>query len=584
MRLPSIPTPKATMQVAREFRGINRDLLVADGEWAEEKNLTAEQFPVFSTRRRRSYGAEIAEPGGVITKDAMAWVDGHDLYYGGEKIKDLVLTVGEKQMISMGAYLLIWPDKVWFNTEWGGGDEDRWGYMEQENKTTSHITAYLCRADGGKYGDIETQSAEAPQKPEDGELWMDTSGKTPALRQWAESSASWISIATVYVRLESTNIGLGLKQWDGVTIEGMKGNLEGLNGSHVLQAAEKDAITIIGIFSGTKNTQDESATVRRSVPEMDFVTECDNRIWGCKYGLVNGKVVNEIYASKLGDFKNWNCFQGLSTDSYVASRGSDGVFTGATTHLGHPLFFKEDYIEKVYPAANGAHQIVTTEGRGVQKGCHRSLQVVDETLYYKSRKDICAYTGALPVSVSGALGDVMYSDARAGSVGQKYYISMKDAQGNWHMLCYDTGRNIWHEEDATQAMMFTTKDGELWWIDENLGRLVSAAEDAADEKEGAFDWFAESGNIGLGTVEQKYLARFVIRAELEEGTKLKLFLKYDDGDWIRWGDYNKPGLYSFVVPVSARRCDHARLRIEGSGGCRIYSISRLMEKGSDVTC
>lgn len=583
MRLPSIPTPKATMQVAREFRGINRDLLVADGEWNEEKNLTAEQFPVFSTRSRRSYGAAIAEPGGVITKDAMAWVDGHDLYYGEERIVGLVLSKGEKQLISMGAYLLIWPDKVWFNTEWEGGDEDRWGYMEQENPTTSPITAYLCRADGGKYGDI-TQSAEAPQKPEDGQLWMDTSGKTPALRQWAENSASWISIATVYVRLESTNIGLGLKQWDGVIIEGLTGDLEGLNGSHVLQAAERNAITIIGIFSGTDNTQTESATVRRSVPEMDFVTECDNRIWGCKYGLVNGKVVNEIYASKLGDFKNWNCFQGLSTDSYVASRGSDGVFTGATTHLGHPLFFKEDYIEKVYPAANGAHQIVTTEGRGVQKGCHRSLQVVDETLYYKSRKDICAYTGALPVSVSGALGDVMYSDARAGSVGQKYYISMKDAQENWHMLCYDTGRNIWHEEDDTQAMMFTTKDGELWWIDEKLGRLVSAAEDAADEREGAFDWFAESGNIGLGTVEQKYLARFVIRAELEEGTKLKLFLKYDDGGWIRWGDYNKPGLYSFVVPVSARRCDHARLRIEGSGGCRIYSISRLMEKGSDVTC
>lgn len=583
MRLPSIPTPKATMQVAREFRGINRDLLVADGEWAEEKNLTAEQFPVFSTRRRRSYGAAIAEPGGVITKDAMAWVDGRDLYYGEERIVGLVLSKGEKQLISMGAYLLIWPDKVWFNTEWEGGDEGRWGYMEQENQTASPITAYLCRADGGKYGDI-TQSAEAPQKPEDGQLWMDTSGKTPALRQWAENSASWISIATVYVRLESTNIGLGLKQWDGVTIEGLTDDLEGLNGSHVLQAAENNAITIIGIFSGTDNTQAERATVRRSVPEMDFVTECDNRIWGCKYGLVNEKVVNEIYASKLGDFKNWNCFQGLSTDSYVASRGSDGVFTGATTHLGHPLFFKEDYIEKVYPAANGAHQIVTTEGRGVQKGCHRSLQVVDETLYYKSRKDICAYTGALPVSVSGALGDVMYSDARAGSVGQKYYISMKDAQEQWHLLCYDTGRNIWHEEDDTQAMMFTTKDGELWWIDENLGRLVSAAEDAADEKESAFDWFAESGNIGLGTVEQKYLARFVIRAELEEGTKLKLFLKYDDGGWIPWGDYNKPGLYSFVVPVSARRCDHARLRIEGSGGCRIYSISRLMEKGSDVTC
>lgn len=582
MRMPSIPVPQVTQQMLREFRGYNKALEIAEGEWSAEQNLTAEHYPVFSTRGKRSYGAAIAEPGGIITKDAMAWVDGHSLCYGGEKIADLVLTGGEKQLISMGAYLLIWPDKVWFNTAWDGDvDEPRWGYMEQTNETATPVTAYLCRADGGEYGDI-TEGAEAPNKPADGQLWMDISGKTPALKQWVESSASWISIATVYVRLEATGIGVGLRQWDGVSIEGLTGELAALNGAHVLQAVEADAVTVIGIFSGDDNVEQGTVTVRRSVPEMDFVTECDNRIWGCKYGLVDGKVVNEIYASKLGDFKNWNCYQGLSTDSYAASRGSDGVFTGAITHLGHPLFFKEECIEKVYPSATGAHQIVTTEGRGVQKGCHRSLQVVDETLYYKSRKDICAYTGALPVSVSRALGDTAYSDARAGSVGQKYYISMQDAQERWHLLCYDTAKGIWHREDDTKAMMFTTKDGELWWIDETLGRLVSAAEDAGDAAEGTFDWYAESGNIGLAVVEQKYLARFVIRAELDEGARVRLYLQYDDGEWKSWGEYSRAGMHSFVIPVAARRCDHAKLRIEGSGGCRIYSISKLLEKGSDA--
>ena len=66
--------------------------------------------------------------------------------------------------------------------------------------------------------------------------------------------------------------------------------------------------------------------------------ECGNRLWGCKYGLVDGETVNEIYASKLGDFKNWNCFAGLSTDSYAAARGSDGPFTGAADYLGQPRF------------------------------------------------------------------------------------------------------------------------------------------------------------------------------------------------------------------------------------------------------
>ena len=56
--------------------------------------------------------------------------------------------------------------------------------------------------------------------------------------------------------------------------------------------------------------------------------------------MTDGKAVNEIYASKLGDFKNWNCYAGRSTDSYVATRGSDGPFTGAADYLGSPLFFR----------------------------------------------------------------------------------------------------------------------------------------------------------------------------------------------------------------------------------------------------
>ena len=47
----------------------------------------------------------------------------------------------------------------------------------------------------------------------------------------------------------------------------------------------------------------------------------------------SGEAVNEIYASKLGDFRNWRCFEGLSTDSYAAARGSDGAFTLSLIHI-----------------------------------------------------------------------------------------------------------------------------------------------------------------------------------------------------------------------------------------------------------
>lgn len=45
--------------------------------------------------------------------------------------------------------------------------------------------------------------------------------------------------------------------------------------------------------------------LERKAPEMDFVIECGNRLWGCRYEVTDqSRLYNEIYASKLGDFKN----------------------------------------------------------------------------------------------------------------------------------------------------------------------------------------------------------------------------------------------------------------------------------------
>ena len=159
------------------------------------------------------------------------------------------------------------------------------------------------------------------------------------------------------------------------------------------------------------------------MPKMDFIVESNNRLWGCRYGVANnGKVVNEIYASKLGDFKNWNCYMGASTDSYAASVGTDGQFTGAVTHLGYPIFFKENCLHKVYGNYPANYQVQTTSCRGVQKGSEKSLAIVNEVLYYKSQNGICAYDGSLPNEISAEFGDERYSGAVAASHNNKYYF------------------------------------------------------------------------------------------------------------------------------------------------------------------
>lgn len=575
MRLPIVKVPALKQQVVNIFRGLDRRAEAAEGTWFQTENLTAENFPVLSTRAPRGLGDTVEKPGGLVAKDALAVVDGSRIVYNGYAV-EMGLTEGVKQLVSMGAYLLIWPDKKWLNTEKLSEN----GSMENSVETSGITTATLCRQDGSPYEGVIVAET-APENPGDGALWMDISGKTPGLYQYSEVTAAWSGIATVYVKLEAAGIGVGFAAYDGVVVSGFTGDLENLNGSHVLQAVEENAITVIGILEGSGYTEAGKVTVKRTVPEMDYVTECGNRVWGCKYGIVGGKTVNEIYACKLGDFKNWNCFQGLSTDSYAASRGSDGVFTGAITLQGCPLFFKEDCIEKVYPADSGAHQIVTTECRGVQRGCHRSLVIVDETVYYKSRVDVCAYGGSLPISVSEALGQERYSNARAGAEGSLYYISMQGEDGAWHLLAYDTQKKLWHREDNTCAMMFARKDGRLWWIDEEKKRLVCRTAEVGAEKEAAFLWMAESGMLGLDTVGQKYVSRFTVRAELEKGAEVEMWIQCADGPWVRKVVYSTPGLRSFNIPVVARRCDHLRLKFRGKGGCRIYTVSKYLREGSE---
>ena len=574
MALPKLNIISTARVVQEEFRGYDHNERISDAAFFHMENLTGEEYPLLSTRKPRGYGAALNAPAGLTAKDALAVVDGRKIIYNGYEI-DMELSGGEKQLISMGAYLLIWPDKKWLNTQ----NLSEYGSMENRVETAAEVTATLSKQNGTALGEY-TVSASTPENPKDGDLWMDISGQTPALKQYSESSATWLSVASVYIKLSCVNIGTGFEKGDGVTITGLTGDLAHLNGSHVLQTVENDSIVIAGIMQSSSYTENNVVTIERTVPDMDYVTECGNRIWGCKYGVVNGKPVNEIYASKLGDFKNWNCFEGLSTDSYAASRGSDGVFTGAVTHQGHPLFFKEECIEKVYPDAAGAHQIVTTEARGVQRGCWRSLVIVDETLYYKSRADVCAYAGSLPSSVSEALGEVRYSDARAGAEDGMYYISMKDETGAWHLFVYDTATGMWHREDNTKAMMFAACEGRLWWIDEEKKRLV--CRDAAGlEEEGKFAWKAETGVLGLDLPENKYMSNLLIRAELEEESAVRIEVRYENGEWEKKLEYDRPGLRSFNIPVLPSRSDHLRMRISGEGQCKIYSISKQIRRGSE---
>lgn len=583
MRLPLLNELPTTRQTIEVFGGYNHNLRIGEGEFYDMKNLTSTDYPVLSPRTQRGIYASPNNPQGMIEKETLCYVDGTEFVINDDTRIDLGLSTKEedcpKSLVSMGAYVIIMPDKKYINTK----DYSDRGNIEETLETSGETTFELCKIDGSAYKEPPAQDT-APQNPKDTDLWLDTSSIPHTLKQYSTINSTWVSIATTYIKITFSDVDLlPFSAGDGITISGLEETeLSDLNGTAVIQEVGENYIVVIGIIK-KKTTLDTKITFERLMPTMDFIIESENRLWGCKYGKdINGNVFNEIYASKLGDFKNWNCFAGISTDSYVATVGTDGQFTGAVTHLGYPIFFKENCMHKVYGNYPANYQIQTTHCRGVQKNCSKSLVIVNEILYYKARSAVCVYDGSLPVEISSAFGDMTYTNAVAGTVKNKYYISMMDNNGEYQLFVYDTKRGLWHKEDNTHVLDFCTYRGELYYIDAKKNQIKTILGSGTPDKS-PINWMAESGIIGTDLPDKKYISRLDVRMKLTVGTRVYFYIEYDScGQWEHLFTMTGIKLQSFPISIRPRRCDHMRIRIEGDGEAKIFSICKTIEQGSDV--
>lgn len=578
MRYPRLTGSAQTRSMIDAFRAYNHNPKISDNEFYDMRNMSSDEFPLLCPRQKRSVYANIPGITGIIAKDSICFTDGEDFVIGGDRYP-MGLNGEKKQLVSMGAYVIILPDKKYINTI----DPDDRGDIEARFTSTSQVTFSLCKLTGETYGDTAV-SDTAPNEPENGALWIDTSSNPHALKQYASATDMWVSIATTYILIEAIGIGKNFQKYDAVKISGVKDErLKDLNANMVIMELTDNAIVVTGILDEVI-TQDESITLARKMPNMDYVVESENRLWGCRYGLsADGEHVNEIYASKLGDFKNWNCFMGLSTDSYAASCGTDGAFTGAITHRGYPLFFKENHLHKVYGNYPANFQIQASACRGVQKGSAESLAVVNEVVYYKAVGAVCAFDGSMPTEISYCLGNVRYKNAVGGGNGSKYYISMQGDDGAWHHLVWDSAKSLWHKEDNFHSGGYISYGGQLYAIDADRNMVLQMTNgDGSGEIK--YSWMVQTGEIGLNTPDSKYVSKLTIRMNLEMGTEIRCFAQYDfSKQWEPLFAVRSIDLRSVDIPIKPKRCDFMRLRIEGDGYAKIYSIAKTIMEGSSRT-
>lgn len=591
MFFPILQETSRYREMMTTFGGYNHQLSCQDGQFYNMENMTSLYFPMLSPRQNRVVVRKFTNPQGILDKEDLMWVDNGKFYVNGEEKELSGVTIspeGKKTLAKMGAYVIIMPDKVWYNA-----DNGECGSMEKtkEYNGETAITLSMCDVNGDAitWHDATYYESTAPK---DGDYMMSVKNGKSTLKVYASTTKTWLTVATTYIQINATGIGKEFEKEDGVKIT--LDHADGLTNVFVnteddgkistnTQIVDKDDdnITIIGLLDKTY-TLNGYFKVERKVPDMAFITECNNRLWGCSQ---DG---HELYCCKLGDVKNWNVFAGISTDSWAATVGSDGKFTGAITYLGYPMFFKEDSLIKIGVSGTGGHQVKETKCRGVQMGSERSLSILNETLYYKSTNSVCAYNGSLPVSISDDLGEVRYSEAVAGTIDNRYYISMKDKNNTSHLFVFDSKNGIWCKEDNTEALFFCTHKDDLYFIDNGdktmksiRGTLLYDVDEKAIESN--FRWFAESGNVGYTSPDNKYIARINLRITLEFGTNVDFYIQYDSsGEWEHKFNMNGTGTRTFTVPIIPKRCDHFKYKLTGKGSCKIHSITKTLEEGSDI--
>lgn len=548
MNLPITPTRQAPnasgirKYTLDEWKGLNHNRSAPDFELWDMRNLTSEYEPWLATRPERRKYRRLTQPWGMFEWEGLVWVDGDGFYFNGARKGTVARS--KKYFAAIGDYIIIMPDKAYYNTY-----SDTFGSLEA--------------------------------------AWSGTVTFTNGLYVGEAAMANTMQSAGV-------NWALYFKPGDAVTIEGCTTHTTN-NKTPIIREIDGDKLyfyeytfDLNGEDGTTPYTEPGRITVKRTVPDMLYMCENENRLWGCDK--------RTIYASKLGDPFNWNVFDGTGTDSYAVDTGSEGSFTGCFSYLGVPIFFKETVLYKVYGTMPSNYEVTPTNSvAGVMEGSSGSLAVAGQTLLYLSPFGMMAYSGGVPQSVAEPFGIDRYRMAAAGSTGGKYYISMQ-GPSCYKLFAYDVMRGMWHTEDEMQVTHFAFWDSNLYMLDSTgqiwiTGNIMDPPVDSV--LEGPFDWFAETNDIiekqsntGGAKPNKKTLTKFQVRCSLEVGAWFELYIRYDsNGDWelidrIEYSDDRDKS--SYYMSIKPRRVDHFRLRFKGHGQCYIESISHDYYAGSEL--
>lgn len=525
-----------------QFGGIRYGRGGSDGELAESMNLSTRQYPALSQRMERAEAGSYAAATAVFGKGKLCVVDGTKFLYDG--VEKGTVTEGEKQIVSISTKIVIWPDMVCYDTE-----ADKFSSLWKKVKVPASKATFT-----GNTLTVQEFAVLTSNDEEGGE----SAGEEGEAETAAEEEETTIKLEDLF------------KENQAVEIAGA--SIDANNKQIVIRKVEGNTLTFYN-DSFTAGDSSTALTIERKVPDLKVLCASNNRVWGADD--------TTIWASALGDPFTWYNYDGLSTDSYAVAVGTDGPFTGCVEYGSNVLFFKEDKLHKVIGTSPKDYAIYTYTIQGIQNGSMKSAQVINEVLYYKGAEGVYAYNGGVPYLVSENFGTRRYEAARASTDGQRYYISMQDAETKeWGLWTLDTLRNIWLKEDDTHVLEFATLEGDLLFLSEDGKTLYKMGQ--PDQEGKRIKWAATFYPMEENTHSRKGYSRLLMRMELAPGAWVKAEIKEDLCPWKTISTVHGQRIRTANVTFLPGRCDTFQIRLSGEGRCVVKSLVREFDIGSEV--
>lgn len=554
-------TPSSRIRSATTFGGINRANGTPLGEWDTLSGFDLTAYPALRTCLPYAY-SDIVSSGNITgytyRNGVLVYTTADGIYLDGKGTLTAIqgLSSGDKTLVNIGAYIVILPDWAVINT----ADAENPVMIAKGSSLTGNLLEYNQNQTRPTVSIYKLFYVDAPTAE------VTASG----LAVGDSVKLSWTYGKRKMSRqLTINNIGIESYTGSGMTSIGFDTSDIPNTMWFYTEGRAMDNFRVPRITG---------ATIQRVMPDLDYVVEYNNRLWGCS------SKNHEIYCSKLGEPLVWGAYSGISTDSWAATVGTDGDFTGACVFNGCVLFFKEDCVHSVYGTKASNFTITTYTVRGVQKGSAKSLCISEGLLYYKAPEGIFTFNGSASSRFDGKLCVDRDSRTACGTADDRYIVM---AMSDGTVYYYDKLHSVWYTRTLLDVISMHNFSGSLYAITKdsnNAMRKVMLTTDVGMDNRTAETAFeAITGELCRGelTSTSSYTRKAIhtvikkLTMSVEEwhqqgisSVQFTVSVQYDGGDWQTVYSYDGTAEEAdnnvvTLIPTIPMRCQRLRIKISG---------------------